>query len=328
MTTKPDIPRMLLQDLFERTEFARTGVNHLRFRADHSAEIPKIDLAERSGFIRRDADVYFLTLLGVAEIDTPEARTFFATAEKMHCSLSRRYRLEPGAPVQIADLASEFDLDFRDAFFCAALMFECYPCFGGFSGRQAADQPEIAQITPSEGIMSYPSFESCVEYMRSMRSQFQPEAISSFFPLQELASVGHVAPRPPPRLKASLPENQARLLDEVYGAIERNLLTLASMGLRAVIDMVCLDQIGDAGTFREKMNELQKAEVVSKRQVDILLKVINSGNASAHRGFTPDNEDIETVLAVVEHLLESVYLHPNRVAELDKKTPPRRQKSP
>jgi hypothetical protein len=328
MNKKVEFPTYLLQDLFEKCAFGRVGVSRLRFRADHNPEIQAIESCERNGLIRADGDQYFITLLGIAELDTKEAQKFFFKAERLYSSLARRYHEHPGAPVQILDLASELELDLSDAFSCVSLMSECYLCSGGFSGAHAVDDPQHAQIVPAESILSYHTFKSCMEKLQNMRSQYPTTDALVSWPFQTAAPVSTPSPRPASRLKASLPENQASLLDEVYIAIDHELLTLASMGLRAVIDMVCVDQVGDKGTFKDKLSALCTADVTTKKQMEILLKVVDSGNASAHRGFKPDSEDIDTALGIVEHLLSSVYLHPQSAAELAKKTPARPSKLP
>jgi len=104
-----EIPRNLLQNLFEATDFGRKGVNKLRFRVDHITDAPRIDLCERTGLIRLESEFYFLTLLGLAEIDTEQSRAFFRTAELAYRSLTLRYRESPGVAVLITDLASITD---------------------------------------------------------------------------------------------------------------------------------------------------------------------------------------------------------------------------
>ena len=68
------------------------------------------------------------------------------------------------------------------------------------------------------------------------------------------------------------------------------------------------------------MADLHKKGLISKIQADVLLKVIDAGNASAHRGYTPDPKDVDILVEVVEHLLTAIYQHPTEVAELAKKT--------
>ena len=124
-------------------------------------------------------------------------------------------------------------------------------------------------------------------------------------------------------LVARLPENLARLFGEVHASINHRLFTLASMGLRALIDTVILDKVGDAGTFKVKLKALHSAGYISTHQLDTLGAAIDTGNASSHRGFTPDEQDIEMVRDIVEHLLQSVYIHPENAKVLVQRTPKR-----
>jgi hypothetical protein len=326
MTTHTD----LLEDLFKRSQFGFSGVDRLRFRADHRLEIAAIDAFERAGMICVEGTESYITLWAIAELSSNEAARFFATAERIYSSLAHRYNISPGAAVRILDLASELQLEFAVAFRHILLMAQCYLCCGGVSGPQTIDHPELALITPAESILQYSTFKECVLQIKSMRSHsVGPTSVSDLW--NSLASPTYFhSPRlltsPPDRLITALPEEQANLLNEVYSSINYKLLTLASMGLRALIDMVCVQQVGDIGSFRNKLAELCKQETISKRQLDILLTVVDVGNASAHRGFTPDESDTKTLLDVVEHLLSSVYVHPRGAAELAKKTPVRKSR--
>ncbi|OEZ62097.1 DUF4145 domain-containing protein [Duganella sp. HH105] len=331
MTTHTD----LLEDLIERSDFGSAGVDRLRYRADHSSEISAIDTLERTGMIRVEGTLSFITLLAMAELDTQDSARFFVTAERLYGSLASRYKTAPGAPVLIGDLATELGLGFVEAFRCICLMAECYLCNNGFSGPQAINNPEQAQISPAESILRYPTFRDCVLQIQAVRVQSAASTSdlwnSLAFPairptFSAVQQTNEFAVGLPVRLKNALPEIQANLLSEVYLAINHKLLTLASMGLRAMIDMVCVEQVGDKGNFREKLTALHKLEIISNRQLGVLLTVIDAGNASAHRGFTPDESDIDTVLDVVEHLLSSVYVHPKGAAELAKNTPTRQSK--
>jgi hypothetical protein len=325
----------LLEALFNRGDFGLSGVDRLRFRADHSSEMSVIDTLERTGMIRVEGNLSFITLLAITEINYQDSARFFATAERLYGSLAIRYKTSPGAQVLIVDLAAELGLDFVEAFRCICLMSECYLCSAGFSGPQAITNREQAQLTPAESILRYPTFRDCVLQIQAMHAQSAtstsdlwnslafPTIQPTFSALQQTSEfpVGL-----PARLKDALPERLGNLLSEVYLAINHNLLTLASMGLRAVIDMVCVEQVGDKGNFREKLTALCKLEIISSRQLGVLLTVVDAGNASAHRGFTPNESDIGIVLDVVEHLLSSVYVHPKGAAELAKNTPARQSK--
>jgi hypothetical protein len=224
--------------------------------------------------------------------------------------------------VQVQLLAREVKLDTPKVVSCVVLMAECYLCSAGFSGSNPASDPEQVQIVPAETILAYPTFRSCIEKIQSMRSTQAAEFTVADIFSKNPFFVAHPQ-RAPSRLVEAIPDDQAAVLKEVYVAIEHRLLTLASIGLRTVIDMLCLEQVGDIGSFRAKLKALLDAGTISLSQEATLLAVIDAGNASAHRGFTPDADDIAKVLDVVEHLLSAVYLHPKDAVELARKTPAR-----
>lgn len=114
------------------------------------------------------------------------------------------------------------------------------------------------------------------------------------------------------------------LLDEVYGALSANMRALPSMGLRAVIDTLCVDLVGDIGGFGEKLKRLQDKGHIGDRERAILEIAVDVGSASAHRGHNPSKEDLNILLDIVEHLLRGIYvLHPAS-EKLKAATPPRK----
>lgn len=314
--------------LFDQNEYGQCGVNARRFRADHAFEIPGLDACERIGFIRRDAEKYFISLLGVTHLGSNETSDFFKTAEDLYCALQRRYRAEPGSPVSMSELAKELGLEFRTVFQCLSLMRECPAWCEGFCNADAINNPANASVVPGEGVLVQPSFEICMRNWESQRRQSRIDA-SQLFPIPSLGTQwgGSHQPYLSEELVGLLPADQVALLREVTQALDNGLLTLASMGLRALIDMVCTDQVSDVGGFQAKVDALLEASLITKSQHPILLTVIDAGNASAHRGFTPDSSDIKTVFSVVQDLLRSLYLHPSQAAVLAKKTPARRARS-
>lgn len=316
----------ILRDLYEQTAFASHGVDRLMFRVRHEQAREVIDQCERTGHIRREDDSYFIDLMGVTELgEVAEAVEFLTNAELLYLHLQAAYRKRPNALLQVTEIAESVGIDCEVAMSCLSLMTDCT---GWYGGRSQFTDATTASISPSEGILDCPSFAACVERMRNMRSQLESGV---FLPpqLQILSAADHWVAGLLPTKRTDrdwvekLPENPARLLGEVYAAIDHRLYTLASMGLRALIDTVILDKVGDAGTFKEKLKALHGAGYISTHQLDTLGAAIDAGNASSHRGFTPGEQDIEMVHDIVEHLLQSVYIHPENAKVLVQRTPKR-----
>lgn len=90
------------------------------------------------------------------------------------------------------------------------------------------------------------------------------------------------------------------------------------MGIRAVIDIIMIEKVGDSRTFQEKLTKFKDAEFISGKQMSFLKETIDIGNQSAHRGFSPSMQDISTLLDITETLIETVYVHESRVKNLKK----------
>ena len=150
----------------------------------------------------------------------------------------------------------------------------------------------------------------------------------------------HVTYFPPPMfrpeppwfqdLRQDLPlgeEKIATLLKEIYVALHNNLLTLAAMGVRALIERIMILKVGDHGRFAENLKQFELAGYVSRIQRERLEDVLQVGHAAIHRGLTPARHDMAVVLDIVEHLIETVYLHDENLQAIKARTP-RRAKKP
>ena len=114
------------------------------------------------------------------------------------------------------------------------------------------------------------------------------------------------------------------LVDEIYAALHSDLNRLAAMGIRTLVDMVMTERIGDVGTFSAKLNKLQNEGYISRVQRELLERTIDAGNAAAHRGYKPDKVDLESILGIVENLIETIYVHTNQAKAFSKKIPKRK----
>jgi hypothetical protein len=98
-----------------------------------------------------------------------------------------------------------------------------------------------------------------------------------------------------------------KLLDETYRALENEAKTLASMGLRAIIESIMIEEVGDQGSFTKNMDEFQKKGFVSELQKGHLLAAIELGHATIHRGHTPTDFQLQTAIDIVENLIHNIY---------------------
>jgi hypothetical protein len=110
---------------------------------------------------------------------------------------------------------------------------------------------------------------------------------------------------------------------EVYSAVQNGLPRLAAMGIRAALEAVMIDKIGDKGGFDDKMTAFQSAGYLSPNQKNHLKQVLEAGHAAMHRSWTPNDKDINTLLDFAESVIADTHLHDYPVQALGEKIPPK-----
>jgi hypothetical protein len=113
------------------------------------------------------------------------------------------------------------------------------------------------------------------------------------------------------------------LLNEIYVALYSDSRRLAMMGARTLVDMLMLEEVGDSGTFEGRLRALHQKGVISEKNREVLSAALDAGSAAAHRGYKPGRGEIETVLDIVENVLQATHHLPQVAEELRKKVPPR-----
>lgn len=116
------------------------------------------------------------------------------------------------------------------------------------------------------------------------------------------------------------------LLSEVYVGVQNNAKMIAAMGVRALIENVMIDTVGDHGNFRNNLTAFMGEGYISRKQKDILTAVLEVGHAAMHRSYQPAHEDLIICIDIVESVLQAVYVHPGKVAKLEKRTPKKKKK--
>jgi len=155
----------------------------------------------------------------------------------------------------------------------------------------------------------------------SSSPEFEPETLYYYYP--------PLIFRPPPRwllqLDPFLPGERTvqELLEEVYVALQNDLRRLATMGIRAILEHVMIDKVGDHGTFGSNLNAFEEKGFVSKSQRAILESVLEAGHATIHRAFSPSPGELVALIDITENVIESIYLNELRVAKVAGKVPPR-----
>jgi hypothetical protein len=115
------------------------------------------------------------------------------------------------------------------------------------------------------------------------------------------------------------------LCDEIYGALALGAHRLATMGIRALVERLMIDQVEDQGRFEKNISAFFLAGHVAVNQQDMFKDtLIEAGHAAMHRAFEPSADTVNTLLDIVEGIMHSIY-HAPMIAEQVKKTIPSRK---
>jgi len=120
-----------------------------------------------------------------------------------------------------------------------------------------------------------------------------------------------------------LEEKNKALLDEIDNAMRIKLLALPLMGLRALLDNVMTEKLGDVGNFKEKLKQFEKCGYVTAKQAVTIRNVLDAGHAAMHRTYFPNIDDLQTCVDVVKHLMQGLYELQPKSQVVAKNVPPR-----
>lgn len=107
---------------------------------------------------------------------------------------------------------------------------------------------------------------------------------------------------------------------ELYGALNNDLYMLAGIGIRTAFDKAA-EQLGidTEFSFEDKLAELVTRGhigAVDKTRLEVL---VDAGSASAHRGWKPTNQELNTIMDALEHFINDAFILPKRRSGLDER---------
>ena len=106
------------------------------------------------------------------------------------------------------------------------------------------------------------------------------------------------------------------LYEEAYTSLCNNLNVLASIGMRAVLEMVCQDKGLVKGNLRAKVDGLAKKGVVVPTDAEILHNLRFFANESAHEAATHTKKELIAGLTIIEQLLTNLYVLPREAKRI------------
>jgi hypothetical protein len=99
------------------------------------------------------------------------------------------------------------------------------------------------------------------------------------------------------------------LLAEIYEAVSGGQPRLALMGVRALLEQLMVVKVGDQGSFASNLKAFCDKGFISQVQYDAVSAVLDAGHATMHRMYKPTEDDLNTVLDIVEGVFAAIFVH-------------------
>jgi len=107
-----------------------------------------------------------------------------------------------------------------------------------------------------------------------------------------------------------LPEKVRSIYVETLGALNSQLPVLTAVGLRAIIEAVCLDQNITGKNLEKKIDGLASSGVLSAAQASILHGHRFLGNIAVHQIVSANPKELIAALEIAETMLRTIYVLP------------------
>lgn len=120
----------------------------------------------------------------------------------------------------------------------------------------------------------------------------------------------------------------SKILNEVYVASEAGSLILASVGLRTALDRTA-EKLGidPAIPMEKKVKALLDGGWIGETEAQTLGVVAEAGNAAAHRGWAPGEDEFKTLLRTLEQFIERALLSGKKALDVAPNIPARQRRA-
>lgn len=114
-----------------------------------------------------------------------------------------------------------------------------------------------------------------------------------------------------------LPVPILTVYDEAIKAFKSNCLLLTGVAFRAVIEAICIDNEVSGRNLEVKINNLVNKKLISEKEANRLHSVRFLGNDAVHEMSVPKEEQLYSVLEIIQHLLKNIYLIDHKAINLE-----------
>ena len=101
-----------------------------------------------------------------------------------------------------------------------------------------------------------------------------------------------------------IPEKLRMIYREIIESYNKSCFLLCSIGLRTLIEAICVDRGIKNGTLAEKIN---KSSFITENIKNNLHGIRFLGNDATHEFIYPDKKDLELTISIIEDILNMVY---------------------
>jgi Domain of unknown function (DUF4145) len=109
-------------------------------------------------------------------------------------------------------------------------------------------------------------------------------------------------------------------LSELYKALNNDLPILTAIAVRTCFDVVSeVCKVDESLTFEKKLDQLESLGRISITQKSRLTILVDAGGASAHRGWVPTLDDVNSLVDLLEDFLQNVFAIPDLQRSLNEK---------
>jgi hypothetical protein len=121
-----------------------------------------------------------------------------------------------------------------------------------------------------------------------------------------------------PRMRGvyELPHPLLEIYTETHSALCNGLPILAGIGLRAIVEAVCMQKSSTGKDLKQKIDSLASLGLITADGAKILHSLRFMGNKAAHEVKKHTETEIDAAFDVIEILLQGVYVSPKRAAKL------------
>ena len=92
-----------------------------------------------------------------------------------------------------------------------------------------------------------------------------------------------------------------------------------------MLDMAIQGQVGDVGTFKQKLKAMEAKGFLSDVGKKILDAALEAGHAASHRGHKATTEQVNQVIDIIENMLQTVYVLKPAAENLKEASPARKK---